>query len=152
MRAGNRDTTSPYASVRHRFVHCRSPRKWAAAAVVTADWEQTAWSIDMTQQGMEELEFEWDEGKATENLNKHGIAFHEAKEVFGDPHPTDAPAKLGKGGEIRRRRTGRIKGAEPTITVIYTMRNNGRATRIISARPASEEERTEYDDNKMQVG
>jgi len=106
---------------------------------------------EVAHMGAEEPEFEWDDGKAAENLNKHGIAFHEAKEVFGDPHPTDAPVKLGKGGEIRRRRTGRIKGAGPTITVIYTMRNDGRTTRIISARPAKRKERSEYDNNKMQT-
>jgi uncharacterized protein len=31
------------------------------------------------------VEFEWDADKATENLNKHGVAFPEAATVFGDP-------------------------------------------------------------------
>jgi hypothetical protein len=31
------------------------------------------------------MEFEWDEPKAKKNLKKHGISFHEAGTVFGDP-------------------------------------------------------------------
>ena len=32
-----------------------------------------------------DLDFDWDEEKATANLKKHGISFEEAKTVFGDP-------------------------------------------------------------------
>jgi uncharacterized DUF497 family protein len=32
-----------------------------------------------------ELIFEWDRGKAAQNLSKHGVAFAEAVTVFGDP-------------------------------------------------------------------
>ncbi|MBU1662511.1 MAG: BrnT family toxin [Chloroflexi bacterium] len=28
------------------------------------------------------MEFEWNEGKATTNLSKHGVSFDEAKTVF----------------------------------------------------------------------
>jgi len=31
------------------------------------------------------MEFEWDSKKATENIQKHGVAFQEAATVFGDP-------------------------------------------------------------------
>jgi len=31
------------------------------------------------------MEFEWDQKKAEANKRKHGIAFHEAATVFGDP-------------------------------------------------------------------
>jgi hypothetical protein len=34
---------------------------------------------------MEPMEFEWDSEKAARNLAKHGVAFHEAGTVFGDP-------------------------------------------------------------------
>jgi uncharacterized protein len=30
------------------------------------------------------VDFEWDSGKATANLEKHGVAFAEAMTVFGD--------------------------------------------------------------------
>jgi len=31
------------------------------------------------------LEFEWDENKETLNEKKHGVSFHEAASIFGDP-------------------------------------------------------------------
>ena len=31
------------------------------------------------------MEFEWDEEKASANLEKHGVSFEEAKTVFADP-------------------------------------------------------------------
>jgi hypothetical protein len=31
------------------------------------------------------MEFEWDPDKSEANLKKHGISFHEASTVFGDP-------------------------------------------------------------------
>jgi uncharacterized DUF497 family protein len=34
---------------------------------------------------MEPMEFEWDSEKAARNLAKHGVSFHEAGTVFGDP-------------------------------------------------------------------
>jgi uncharacterized DUF497 family protein len=32
------------------------------------------------------VKFEWDNGKAVENLAKHGVSFAEATEVFYDPN------------------------------------------------------------------
>jgi len=29
--------------------------------------------------------FEWDDGKASENLTKHGVSFSEASTIFADP-------------------------------------------------------------------
>jgi len=31
------------------------------------------------------LRFEWDEGKAGQNVEKHDVSFKEAATVFGDP-------------------------------------------------------------------
>lgn len=31
------------------------------------------------------MEFEWDPNKSDINLKKHGVSFHEASTVFGDP-------------------------------------------------------------------
>jgi len=33
-----------------------------------------------------DIEFTWDRGKAKRNLQKHGISFETAKQVFFDPH------------------------------------------------------------------
>jgi uncharacterized DUF497 family protein len=37
------------------------------------------------------LTFEWDPEKARENEQKHGVAFPEATEVFGDDHFSTVP-------------------------------------------------------------
>jgi uncharacterized protein len=105
----------------------------------------------MAQHGMEELEFEWGDTKAASNIDKHKITFLLAKEVFWDRHVIMLPAKLGKNGEERRMAIGRVKGIKPTITVIYTMRNNGATIRLISARTARPNEWRAYDNNKMQI-
>jgi uncharacterized DUF497 family protein len=31
------------------------------------------------------MEFEWDPRKSYANLKKHGVSFHEAATIFGDP-------------------------------------------------------------------
>nr|VFJ69299.1 MAG: Ribonuclease toxin, BrnT, of type II toxin-antitoxin system [Candidatus Kentron sp. FW] len=31
------------------------------------------------------LEFEWDNGKAERNIEKHGVSFDEARSIFNDP-------------------------------------------------------------------
>jgi len=31
------------------------------------------------------MEFEWDEQKARANAKEHGVSFHDAATVFGDP-------------------------------------------------------------------
>ena len=35
--------------------------------------------------GQSKMEFEWDSKKAEANKRKHGVSFHEAATVFGDP-------------------------------------------------------------------
>lgn len=36
------------------------------------------------------MRFEWNDQKAVENLNKHGVSFGEATEVFYDPNALEA--------------------------------------------------------------
>jgi uncharacterized DUF497 family protein len=35
------------------------------------------------------MEFEWDLGKAEENVSKHGVTFDDAAKVFLDPNSTE---------------------------------------------------------------
>jgi len=86
------------------------------------------------------MEFEWDENKNKSNLEKHGIDFNDAKEVFKDENSKLSQDLRKDYGEIRWRIIGKIYGS--IISVIYTMRN--KAVRIISARKASRKERSEY--------
>lgn len=37
-----------------------------------------------------DLQFEWDEAKASANVRKHGVTFEEAMTVFGDPNAITA--------------------------------------------------------------
>jgi uncharacterized DUF497 family protein len=83
--------------------------------------------------------FEWDTAKAQSNLQKHGVTFELATNVFGDPlaveYVDDSHA-----GEDRFKRIGRAGAL--LLTVVYTER--GEDIRIISARRATRAERDEF--------
>ena len=84
-------------------------------------------------------EFEWDPLKRARNLKKHLVDFEDAKRVFSGPTLT----KLGHSGADGERRDiaiGLLEGI--AVTVVYTMR--GSVCRLISARQASQNERTAY--------
>ncbi len=86
--------------------------------------------------------FEWDKNKNQANLEKHGISFEVAVEVFNDnsAHETDRTIN----NEARIMLIGEVCGF--VLVVVFTYRNNKR--RIISARRASKAERKVYYDNK----
>jgi uncharacterized protein len=84
--------------------------------------------------------FEWDEDKNRKNIQKHGIDFNDAKEVFQDQNRLTSPDLRKDYGEIRWKTIGNILGL--IFSVIFTLRNS--AVRIISARKASKKERDEY--------
>jgi len=90
------------------------------------------------------MKFEWDNNKATININKHKISFQEAATVFGDPlaitfndpdHSTGEYRKLTFGNT----RTGKYVIVSHTETGINT-------TRIISARFMTKHERRIYEE------
>jgi len=83
------------------------------------------------------MEFQWDPEKAARNLLKHGVSFHEAAAIFGDPlaatyfdpdHSDDENRFLTFGQSPQ----GRL------LLVSHTDR--GDQVRIISARPATPRE------------
>ena len=89
-------------------------------------------------------EFEWDPGKASENLRKHGVSFEEASTAFGDPlamlmtdpdHSVDEERYLLLGSSMRR-----------TLLVVAFAERPPR-TRLISARPATRRERRRYEED-----
>lgn len=45
--------------------------------------------------------FEWDPEKAAANVEKHGVSFHEAATIFGDPLSTTFPDPEHSEGERR---------------------------------------------------
>ena len=89
------------------------------------------------------MRFEWDPKKAAANLKKHGVPFHEAATVFGDPlaitfqdpdHSEDEERQMTFGLSLQKR-----------LIVVSHMQREDR-TRIISARPIGRKERVIYEE------
>ena len=74
--------------------------------------------------------FEWNEGKASSNLDKHGVSFADSVRVFRDPNLVELDASRPEDREPRTKPLGEIQGR--LFAVIYTMRAG--STRIISGR------------------
>lgn len=88
------------------------------------------------------MEFEWDADKSDANLKKHGISFHEASTVFGDPR---AITFNDPDHSIREHRflTFGYSRMNHLLVVVHTERRG--TTRIISARRATRRERKIYE-------
>ena len=89
--------------------------------------------------------FEWDDGKASENLTKHGVSFSEASTVFADPLSRTIVDPLHSETEERFIVVGE-SGLQHTLVVVHTYR--GDVIRIISARKATSGERKDYERGK----
>jgi uncharacterized protein len=85
---------------------------------------------------------EWDGEQAKTNRFKHGIAFLEATSVLDDPYVLILDDPLHSIGEQRFLAVG-YSDRNQLLAVIYTERNND--IRIISARPATTQERKSYE-------
>jgi len=81
------------------------------------------------------LEFEWDEGKAKKNEEKHSISFDLAANLLIKQEYVEIPSNTNS--ETRFKAIGAIENT--ILTVVFTRRNA--RIRIISARRASREER-----------
>lgn len=88
------------------------------------------------------LEFEWDEQKRQSNLNKHGIDFVRACQIF-QGYTVEFEDNRYNYGEDRFIAIG--KTGNQTLTVVYTLRDE--VIRLISARKATKNERKIYDEN-----
>ena len=86
------------------------------------------------------VEFEWDEDKAKSNIQKHGVTFEEAAEVFFDPFYQTGNAST---DDEQRDFIIGYSLSQRLLLVVYTER--GERTRIISARPATRSERRLYE-------
>jgi len=85
--------------------------------------------------------FEWDGEKAASNLSKHGAAFPEACEVFFDPFFRLVDATAGE--EAREATIGYTENSR--LLFVVHMARRKESIRIISARPATPEERKFYE-------
>ena len=93
---------------------------------------------------MEELIFEWDDEKEQKNIRKHKIDFSTAAHVFSDDYRIEKYDGKHSEDEDRYKVIGAINGHLMIIVVSYTMRNDEKVIRMISARKAEKEEREEY--------
>jgi uncharacterized protein len=89
------------------------------------------------------MEFEWDEEKALNNVDKHGIDFLDARRIWERPVIDPAGERL-VGNEYRPTALGTIGEDEIIIAVVYTVRDG--IIRLISARRARRNERQNYQD------
>lgn len=78
----------------------------------------------------------WDEAKRRANLVKHGLDFAQAREVLDSRYRLDVPVACK--GEMRVQSFSYVMKRLAVLMVVHTGRDG--AARIISFRPASEEE------------
>jgi len=88
------------------------------------------------------MEFEWNSKKADDNQRKHGVTFHEAATVFGDPLAItfeDPDHSLAEERQITfgRSSSGRL--------MVVSHADRGERLRIISSRLATPQERRIYE-------
>jgi uncharacterized DUF497 family protein len=88
------------------------------------------------------MEFEWDPEKAKRNLKKHGVSFEEAVTIFYDPLSATFDDPDHSFGELRFITIG-LSSRDRLLVVAHAER--GEALRIISARPATTQERRRHE-------
>ena len=89
---------------------------------------------------MDELQFEWDEDKAAQNLAKHGVSFLTAAEIFANEIIERIDDRENY-GELRFIALGRVEAG--IYRVVFTWRGD-KVIRIITAQKASKYERETY--------
>jgi uncharacterized protein len=92
----------------------------------------------------EAVEYEWDDTKAASNLTKHGVSFEEALTVFGDPLAVIFDDEYHSIGESREIIIGHSSDGQ--LVLVCFVEGAG-VVRIISARPATRRERSDYEEN-----
>jgi hypothetical protein len=90
------------------------------------------------------VRFEWNNKKATSNLNKHKVSFEEAITVFGDPLAVIFDDEVHSKDEVREIIIGHSANNR-LLLVRFTERED--AIRLISARLATKVERKDYEEN-----
>lgn len=88
------------------------------------------------------MKIEWDDQKYWINLNKHGIRFEEAYEVFNDENALEMHDD--SSDEVRFVRIG-LNSKKGVLVVVYCERKEN-IIRIISARKATKFEEIAYEE------
>lgn len=90
------------------------------------------------------IEFHWDPAKAASNLKKHGVSFEEAQTVFYDEFAVQFYDEQHSSEEERFLMLGMSSGAH-LLLVCHCERDGGGVIRIISARTATKQESSFYE-------
>ena len=88
--------------------------------------------------------FEWDEGNARKNVDKHGVSQSEAEQVFFNTPLLVIDDKRHSGAEVRFHALG-ITDTQRRLHITFTLREDGTKIRVISARDMSRRERAIYE-------
>jgi uncharacterized protein len=89
------------------------------------------------------VNFEWDPRKARRNVRKHGVSFHEAATIFGDPL---AVTFQDPDHSIVERRFITVGMSDAQGLLIVAHADRGETIRIISARKTTRGERKYYEE------
>ena len=90
------------------------------------------------------MNFDWDEVKRQNNLRKHGLDFHDAKEMFDYPMITELDTRYDYGEE---RWVGIGISKNRILVVVFTEDDETNRVRIISLRKALRYERKFYEES-----
>jgi uncharacterized DUF497 family protein len=88
------------------------------------------------------LKFEWDRRKAVLNIKKHGVSFEDAATAFGDPLSVTIHDPKHSDDEDRFLLLGETQDKK-LVVVAHTDRKD--TIRLINARPATRQERKDYE-------
>jgi uncharacterized DUF497 family protein len=91
------------------------------------------------------VRFEWDDEKAQANLEKHGVSFGEATEVFYDPNVLEGEDEEHSDDEYRFFIIG--YSINRLLFVVFAERHD-EVIRIISARKPTSTERKLYEESE----
>jgi len=88
--------------------------------------------------------FQWDEGNGRKNADKHNVSQSEAEQMFFNEPLLLLPDDRHSRNEIRFHALGHTDDNRH-LHVTFTLREDGRLIRVISARDINRKERARYD-------
>lgn len=91
------------------------------------------------------IKFGWDPAKATSNLRKHGVSFEEAQSVFYDEFAIQFYDESHSSDEEERFLMLGMSSGAHLLLVCHYERDGGGVIRIISARKATKQESSYYE-------
>ena len=88
--------------------------------------------------------FDWDEGNSRKNVEKHEVSQAEAEQVFFNDPLLVVEDAMHSNREIRLHALGRTDAGR-LLHISFTLRQDGKLIRAISARPMHRRERLRYE-------